>query len=425
MKNNKGFTLVELLVTIAILSLVMVEIFSMMQNSSKLYMNGTYEVALQTEAQQIIQQMENLLIDANSSVSANYDASVSSDIIVVSNNDARYTIALKKDDPNVPYGDLLMTKEDFVGGTTVTDLPMAENVESISLNMVNYTASSFVTLNIKLQNEEYNYAVAKDIYLRNDVGTGGNNPLNNTNNTFDYELDVLRYKTYSLTALFDPEGVGYSYEFEDGSTHNGDYYIGNSPSYDLKCTSTLNLSNDLSSSYIIVAKDPVSGADAFKIRVQTEKIQIGADGYGLCYLPVDSTYTVSSYIDVKGISVYDATAVEIKFCFSDMGAAGETVLSNSPTSVAHTVGDYFRFDNMALGANPGDNCVVIQADQIQDVSNYYNYIVAGNTAQVVVTYEFPGGRPDLVVRAYCFPSATTPGSMMSTTVANAFWSSCH
>ena len=93
MKNNKGFTLVELLVTIAILSLVMVEIFSMMQNSSKLYMNGTYEVALQTEAQQIIQQMENLLIDANSSVSANYDASVSSDIIVVSNNDARYTIA--------------------------------------------------------------------------------------------------------------------------------------------------------------------------------------------------------------------------------------------------------------------------------------------------------------------------------------------
>ena len=73
LRNEKGFTLVELLVSMCILAIVMTELMALMFNSSKLYKNASFEVSLQSEAQQIIQQFEELAIDADTSVSYNED----------------------------------------------------------------------------------------------------------------------------------------------------------------------------------------------------------------------------------------------------------------------------------------------------------------------------------------------------------------
>lgn len=68
LNHQKGYSLVELLVAMAIFAIVLTQIFAMMVHSARLYKNGTFEVDLQTEAQQFVQQMEELLIDVNVSV---------------------------------------------------------------------------------------------------------------------------------------------------------------------------------------------------------------------------------------------------------------------------------------------------------------------------------------------------------------------
>ena len=61
-RNNKGYSLVELLITIAIFGMVMIGIAMIMRTSSVSYLDGTREVAVQTEVQIVANQVEELLL---------------------------------------------------------------------------------------------------------------------------------------------------------------------------------------------------------------------------------------------------------------------------------------------------------------------------------------------------------------------------
>ena len=66
MKTNKGYSLAELLVSIAIFSVVMLSIVTVMRNVSVSYRNENAEVQLQENSQMLLSQMEELLVDAKS-----------------------------------------------------------------------------------------------------------------------------------------------------------------------------------------------------------------------------------------------------------------------------------------------------------------------------------------------------------------------
>ena len=66
MKTNKGYSLAELLVSIAIFSVVMVSIITVMRNVSVTYRNENAEVNLQENSQMLLAQMEELLVDCKS-----------------------------------------------------------------------------------------------------------------------------------------------------------------------------------------------------------------------------------------------------------------------------------------------------------------------------------------------------------------------
>ncbi|MBO6297260.1 MAG: prepilin-type N-terminal cleavage/methylation domain-containing protein [Lachnospiraceae bacterium] len=66
--KNKGYTLVELLVAVALLLVVMAEVGALMINSQNIYSHGFYEVNLQEEAQQVVQQLEDLMMAATTDV---------------------------------------------------------------------------------------------------------------------------------------------------------------------------------------------------------------------------------------------------------------------------------------------------------------------------------------------------------------------
>lgn len=69
-KKNGGYTLVELIVTIAILAVVGIGIGTMISNSMKQYRMSSAEVSIQQESQLVGNQLANLVMNANDGVSA-------------------------------------------------------------------------------------------------------------------------------------------------------------------------------------------------------------------------------------------------------------------------------------------------------------------------------------------------------------------
>ena len=213
---NKGYTLVELLVAMAILVIMLMELYSVMANSSTIYRKGNYEVQLQNEAQQVVQQLEDLMVDCNGSieyVSANKTLTISNNKIDPSTNTAEaeiYTIKYEAPDPGagVYFGTLTYQKTGMGAA-----IPFADYVEDFDVDMSAYTNDN-VTVYVKFKNEDYSYAAAEDVYLRNEIGSGGTGESENTSSAKKF-IDVKRYAEYNLDKLFDETIDGKKYDYTD------------------------------------------------------------------------------------------------------------------------------------------------------------------------------------------------------------------
>ena len=68
MGKNKGFSLVELLISIAILSIVLATVTSVMVTGTKQFSKGSADAGMQNEAQLAVNQIEDMIIDTNGGV---------------------------------------------------------------------------------------------------------------------------------------------------------------------------------------------------------------------------------------------------------------------------------------------------------------------------------------------------------------------
>lgn len=342
LNHQKGYSLVELLVAMAIFAIVLTQIFAMMQHSARLYKNGTFEVDLQTEAQQFVQQMEELLIDVN--VSVNETGTPSSNYTIqIINTDQTYTVTFVKDDPEADFGVVRMSAS---GNIAAADMPMAEYVQSVSLDMAEYTSADKVVLCVSMNNGKYSYETCKDIYLRNGVGSGTGGAINIPDGDFDEELDVLRFKQYNLTSLYRIEGVTLDFKFEDGTTENDEFKIYQSGgSWYLECKSTLNAyaswGSD-SSKYNILAVEHDTGLEKLKIQIGTKEVKVLPDGYGIAfaYQNNDEQGALSA-VQVQGIDMTKATSADWTMYWRRPGG---NVAGGSQTGLTWT------WDSTAVGA---------------------------------------------------------------------------
>ena len=68
MKNNKGFTLVELLITVVILAIVIISATGFMLSGSRSFAKGSADAGVQSEAELAVNQIEDMVIDVNGGV---------------------------------------------------------------------------------------------------------------------------------------------------------------------------------------------------------------------------------------------------------------------------------------------------------------------------------------------------------------------
>lgn len=68
MSKNKGFTLVELLLSIAILSIVLTTVTALMLSGTRQFTKGNADATMQREAQLVVNQVEDMIIDTNGGI---------------------------------------------------------------------------------------------------------------------------------------------------------------------------------------------------------------------------------------------------------------------------------------------------------------------------------------------------------------------
>lgn len=136
MGKNKGLSLVELLITIAILSIVMVIAVSFMTTGSRSFAKGNADSNVQKEAELTINQIEDMLIDVNGGVSMTDDADKTEMTMYHSEDDGSggtlYTkeaVAWNKSDHNI-YCSRWHVNYDSSTDSYVVDATATDNYEN-------------------------------------------------------------------------------------------------------------------------------------------------------------------------------------------------------------------------------------------------------------------------------------------------------
>lgn len=184
--KNKGFTIVELIVTIAIMTIVGGAIASFLIVSQRQYNNGVAETSVQYDAQLVANQIHDLLIDAQKGVSYGYvselaDGSTESGLIIdnssigdydslelyVYNTDKYYRIRWDKDEKKVYYAEALpstLIDED-------TEALLAEFVTDFSVDLSELLEKKTIRYSITLAKEVSGrtYTTSHSVKLRNDI----------------------------------------------------------------------------------------------------------------------------------------------------------------------------------------------------------------------------------------------------------------
>ncbi len=167
-QNSKGFTLVELLVSIALVSVVSVGVFGLLLSSSKSFNNISYSLRLQVESQLAMTQMKEYILDADAGIAWNDTENT----LCIVNKDAAKPLTVIK----LQNGCIYMHCSGIMPDIPTTDWNiLTEHVEDLDFSFAPMTGDPPVvaanptelTLTLKMKRENKEYTGTQTIALRN------------------------------------------------------------------------------------------------------------------------------------------------------------------------------------------------------------------------------------------------------------------
>lgn len=184
--NNAGYSLVEVIVALAIVSIAAIAVFEFAIVSSKQYQKDTLETEVQYEAQLVMNQIQELLIDASEGVAYGYaDSDGGSYALILSDKEIgtgaaanyKYLMVYNDDRYYVLKWDLGQEKIYYSeyqndGGGSFSLLAdeelMAEYVHAFSVDLSQLEENHSVRLDVTFDNQR-SYRVTQNVTLRNRV----------------------------------------------------------------------------------------------------------------------------------------------------------------------------------------------------------------------------------------------------------------
>lgn len=179
-QDNKGLTLVELLVSMTVLSIVSLAIFSFMVFASKTYNKANGETNLQSEAQMTINRMENLIVSATNGVGADpKEPEDAAKKLYVYNHAAKEDgmveyriISIYQEDNKLMYQYDTYGLDEF-GSKVITPgsapAVISDYIEDFSVNLTKLLSNQEVTVNLKMKNGQKTYETSNTFYMRNRI----------------------------------------------------------------------------------------------------------------------------------------------------------------------------------------------------------------------------------------------------------------
>jgi prepilin-type N-terminal cleavage/methylation domain-containing protein len=183
--DNKGFSLVEMIAAIAILSIVGLAVVSFLSTSTRFYASVSGNADVQEEAQTAVNQIVTLLQNAEVGITGT-DRSGDGSLLIY-HREYRYVIAQSgdklyylKQDRKESGDSYVFDAVDVSAAETNGFSLLAENVRSFSATAVTAsgTSRSVILLSMEFQTgSAAEYAVSQNVVLRNSVTI---NPMDNT-----------------------------------------------------------------------------------------------------------------------------------------------------------------------------------------------------------------------------------------------------
>lgn len=286
--KNKGYTLVELLLSIAVFSIVMVGIASIMSSTLKAYSNANIDVSVQEDCQIAANQIEELLCDAKT-ISA-YDATYG----------WRFNDGANK---SIIYDGSKVCLRVYVGAG-YNEYTIADHVTDFSLD--NWKDSSDVTsstekaynqvvVNMTMNNNGTTYSLKRNIYFRNDTENNSFHDINNLmgeaggsggggGGTGEIDLTVKRYEVYNLTA-------------DQRIRYGAMLYKKNGATWDLKTDPNPASPTTVDNSFFALTKGTSPDLSASFPGASAYYLQTGSSVNSDLDLEVNGTYKVEGYRD--------------------------------------------------------------------------------------------------------------------------------
>lgn len=324
-RNNKGYTLVELLLTMAIFSIVMIGVINIMTNASKAYKKGLIEVKVQEEAQIVTNQISDLLIDSTSIVES--ATVVDEEGITPAYTTYNFTdadgnsITLEYADKKINLikdGEKALIS-DNVKSFAIVGVKGTSNVEAQKTDNLCEVRIQFEMDNGSKDNDSF-YETKREVTFRNHVESNPDEIMLMTKSSDDdddsdeefngtetvkFGGDVNLSASYDIVSNAVLSGPAQQYfdlvKVENGAFGKDVYKVKLKPSYDNPVSfSSLNLnSNDI----YVYGTDP--NGNAKKIKLETEPVSISAES-GVLLLTLDNVNHGggnTTYVPVKGIDV--------------------------------------------------------------------------------------------------------------------------